>query len=465
MTPLAQAIHFIDELQIPEYFAFMVDKVQDKITYNFLQKTFINGNLEFDFYQRLKVFAHQELSENSSYSILHHKIPLRPSYFIGREKKLQEIHDFFLQNAQKQPILLLSGIGGMGKTTLMQEYLYQRTCQSHFQRIIYVSVDKNLKSAFIAAVAEAFQIDLRTIHRTEDQLATIKNALSRCEGNNLIVIDNLNQSDLDDLRKMKQHFEETKWQYLITTRTQPDGFRFVSVDELAEEEAYVLFEHHYQPQKDTKEAILALLTHILRHTLLTELLAKVGKKKGLVATQLLDLLKNGDLKNEGLQRTIEIGDNALHGHRQQLSRTSLHTYLLSLFEPELVDAEGQTMLRFFSVLPSEDMPIGDLKVLWRVEKSEENPFEDRLDELQQSGWLQNKYKARETPDEQTLAFKMHPLVQEVVYDLLQPNINNVRPLVLTITQILAQPLNFSHSYQRHAKSVIDKLNLLNQKGK
>ncbi|WP_315823906.1 hypothetical protein [Paraflavitalea speifideaquila] len=121
------------------------------------------------------------------------------------------------------------------------------------------------------------------------------------------------------------------------------------------------------------------------------------------------------------------------------------------------------MLRFFSVLPSSDIPIGDLKVLWRVPEEGANVFEDRLDEIKQIGWIQGKQQIE--PVElrwQNLAYKMHPLVKEVVYKKLKPDISTCRPLVLTVTEILSGALRNPQAYQGYAESIIDKLDLLHK---
>jgi hypothetical protein len=403
----------------------------------------------------------QQAGKTNQPATLHYNIPLRPNYFIGRNKKLKDIHQMLSGKKQRKKILLVSGIGGMGKTTLVQEYLYQPVCRDYFRRIIVVSVNKNLETAFVQAAAEALHLDIKSFPKPADQLQIVKENLVKCDGNNLFVIDNINESDKDDLVKMRDHFNATGWLFLITTRTVPDQFTVLRVDELEITEAVELFRHYYITDAGETAGIKNLLEHIHRHTLLTELLAKTGKKKGLSVDRLLDALKAQDTKHRDLQRTIDTG---LHGKTAyKLSTDTLHHYVLSLFDPEYLDENGKTMLRFFSILPPDDMVIGDLKILWRVIKDEENAFEDRLDELQQSGWLSGKHKEQQGQVAQNISFKMHPLVQEVVYEKLSPNIQNVKPLVLTINDILKKPSSHPKTFQAFAKSVIDKLNYLNQK--
>jgi hypothetical protein len=318
--------------------------------------------------------------------------------------------------------------------------------------------------------------------------------MKRCTGNNLCVIDNINHSDFEALKHMKAVFERTGWKFLITSRAVPDDFEALDVDELDLEDAEMLFCFHYFDDEKVlsgsstercvrlrdklestgiKKDLDALLIHILRHTLLTELLAKAGNKKRLSPAQLKARLIEQDYSHRDLQRTISTGRHGKSTHR--LNTQTLHNYLLDLFETDyLVTKTGNdkddgehaakaTMLRFFSVLPSTDIPIVDLKRLWRVEFGDENSFEDRLDELKQIGWISGKQAfipAKALLQDQ--AYKMHPLVQDVVYKKLRPDIDNCRPLVKTVSEIMKHALPEPQAYQNYAKSIRVKLKLLSK---
>lgn len=421
----------------------------------------------------------------------HFNIPLRPSYFIGREKKLKEIHARLTNPLKRENILLLSGVGGMGKTTIMQEYLYMNNCRTHFNYIIVTSVNRDLESAFVSAADVALNVGVKDIVLQEEKLNAVLRKMKTCEGENLFVVDNINEQDYEDLLKMKSIFSSTGWKFLITSRVLPDDFSILKVDELELSEALYLFVYHYLPdhidqidnntldgfisKSGIRNDIELLLQHIARHTLLIELLGKLGKKKGISASQLFNHLKDQDLKHPGLERIITIGSHADSSFRRELNKTTLFNYILSIFDPDyLLKDEGDSiknaenenkasMLRFFSVLPADDILIEDLKKLWEVDPQHENTFEDRLDELKQIGWLQGKQeKIMLDENIQNLSYKMHPLVQEVVFEKLKPDIQNCRPLVKAINKILPTLASHPQQYQQYAKSVIDNLNLLNK---
>jgi NB-ARC domain len=448
------------------------------------------------FIDRIKIFIGSLKGDTGFEVQIRYRVPFPPNFFIGRGDKLNEIHDRLTGAKQISPILLLSGMGGMGKTTLMQEYLNQSACQEYFNSIAFVVINKNLKSAFTWGAAAALGLgeSMKTMVNPDKQLEFVLLQMAQCEGNNLFVVDNVNESDYEELKQMRKHFVASGWKFLVTTRTVPDEFKEkVMVDELAPEDALLLFAYHYAPDEVSfenkqekiavyiaesriRKGVEALLRHILRHTLLTELLAKTGKVKGVTPAKILHMLKEQDSKYSGFDRTINAGSHADNTFRTELNNTTVEAYITNLFETEYLHTKTgnpkqdeehaaiATMLRFFSILPPDDMPVEDLKILWQVEESLVNTFEDRLHEIKQIGWIQGKQRIiRPQTLKQNLVYKMHPLVQEVVYKKLNPNIETCRRLVTTITEILSGTLQQPGRFQKYAQSVINNLDLLHEK--
>jgi NB-ARC domain len=439
---------------------------------------------------RLQVFIGTLSGEYSKK--IHYQKPYPPDYFIGRVDVLKEIHNTLTSAEQRNSLVLLSGIGGMGKTTLMQKYLNEDNCLKYFNNIIVVKVNNNLQSAFIANVVAALNLDITRRPLVEDQLKLVKKELSELAGQSLLVIDNINQEDYDDLVSLKGHLKEIGLKVLITTRTEPKGFDIIRVPELSEDEAKLLFYHHYAPDDEVdcynEQALLEyigitgeeeetkmLLRHITRHTLLTELLAKAGKERGFSISQLFEFLIQQDIKNPELQTLVEIGEHAETTFNEEQKTAKIYDYITGIFDTdylfrdtgnEHVNAENNAkiqMLQFFSVLPTGDIPIKHLAELWLVKQDEMLPFEERLRLLRLIGWLQGKQlKKRDPKFSQNLYFSMHSLVQKVVYDKLRPDINNCRPLVMSITKLLSNPLDTPREYQNYGKSIIDKLTKLDR---
>jgi len=388
-------------------------------------------------------------------------IPIRPSYFVGREDILTEIAEK-LDTNYRNPIILLSGIGGIGKTTIVMEFVNNELYTHKFNHIIWISIQNNLLSDFITTLITIIpKAEKQQIETEYSQIRLIINFLKNFKGENLIIIDNVNSKD--DLEKCQSIFAETGWKFLITTRTQPERFKhsIIYLEELAENQAIELFNYHYNFLVKDNNELSELLKHISNHTLLIELLAKIGIKKGFSISSLLKLIKEQDfllnsLHSEELDRKIDTGNHAKTTGR--LDSDTVFHYILSIFEPEKLNENSQTILRFFSVLPAIDIPLNHLKTLWQVDKDKENEFEDQLEYLHNLGWLFQKqlYNSNSL----SITYRMHPLIQEVVYVKLPPDIVNVRPLIKAITQILSKPVNQPIEFTEYAKSIIHKFTFI-----
>lgn len=416
------------------------------------------------------------------HSKFHINMPARPELFLGRGALLREIHDRLTDRRQRDNVLLLTSMGGMGKTTLLHEYLNRDLCRKHFKWIISVSVHRNLEYAFVQAVADALQLDLSTVFAREKRLDMVIQAMQQQDGDNLVAIDNINEADYDELVSMYRHFRRTGWKILITTRTNPDGMEYIDVRELDLKDAMLLFLHYYVPDMTNREEALLLqymqerqlrpdleklLHHIRCHTLFTELLAKTGYKTRATPQQLLEHLKAADLRHPALDRPVNTGAHPFHTSNS-LSKATLHQYMLSIFDTEYllaatadeaVAAENRqrvTMLQFFSVLPSVEIPINHLKTLWRVNEQQANDFEDRLDILKQTGWIKGEYAGK-----QGLTYKMHHLIQEVVAEKLKPTMKSCAPLVKSLTEIMRDRRAMSDSeftaYKKYLRAASRKL--------
>jgi len=413
--------------------------------------------------------------------MLRHEMPAPPVYFVGREEQLADCHHLLTGTGPVPRVLLLHGIGGMGKTTLMQHYLYRDQCEHYFNRIVYMVIDHDLTSAYIDTAAKVTKCvhEVNGLTTVEAQLKMVTAALSEIKDKNLFVIDNVNESDFDQLRSLKSYFERTGWRFLITTRTAPDGFLIRDVTELEMADAMLLFACHWWPElvipgdspatnTVLNEKIVAtnlatdlqiLLDHIFRHTLLTELLAKAGRKKGLTVKQLYEKLLKEDFRHQDLNRKIDPGAHPIP--QTQINETTLHQYMLGLFDTDyLLTPDNQEhrakaiMLLFFSVLPATDIPTADLVMLWDVPETEIIDFENRLDDLRQIGWLQAKYAYTDDPGRHQTDYKMHKLVQEVVKEKLKPTLKDCLPLVETLSRIVLTRGKKAQKYQVYAESIM-----------
>ncbi len=372
------------------------------------------------------------------------KTPGRPDYFIGREQQLQSIHK---KLSEHDPLLLVNGLGGIGKTTLAQAYVNAEQFSANYQHIAWILAGSDLRQDFVNSLQIPLQIDLAQTIDLQQQFELILDQMQNRSGNNLLVIDNANNHQ--ELLKHRQTLKSLRWKILLTSRCEPDAFSKLPVDELPPKDAKNLFLHHFvadPAEPPEKTDLPALLEQINHHTLLIELLAKAGRKKGLSIKQILERLQQTKHKHRDLQRKITVGNHAELSHKEKQAK--LHDYILALFEPEKLGNNEQRILTFFAVLPPEEMPVQHLATLFAVAEENRNDFEDQLDDLQQNGWLSHKQQT----------YKMHPLLQDVVFEKLTPDAGNCADLIQALSAVLQAHLGTAFDYLTYAVAVANKIN-------
>ena len=372
--------------------------------------------------------------------------PPSPELCIGRDKMLEKLHENLINGKN---LLLVNGLGGMGKTTLALQYLSLPQYNSFYQHIAWVSlINQPFVDTFINSMQIGLELDgLQNYPDKEQQLQIIVQKLANLPGPNLLIIDNAN--DADELTANEKLLKQIHCKTIITTRCQPDNYQTMDVDELEMEDAKQVFKHHYTSngavlnQKDLE----SLLAYIGRHTLMTELLAKAGKKKGLEPARLLKILKETDTSHPDLNRNITLG---LHADMTaKVKENKLHDYIQSLYEPENETEETKSFLQKFCLFANIDVPLTHLKRMWEIETKNENSFEDFLDKLVKTGLLSYKHNN----------YRMHQLLASVVDEKLKPNAQNCKALIKTISYILHKGhlSNVTVYYLPYAQAIVNRL--------
>ena len=328
------------------------------------------------------------------------ELPNPPIEFIGRAFDLSSTVEL-LQGGNQ--VLLLNGIGGIGKTTLAKKYLHSQYDQyNHIAWISVLQEGSENKEGFQSA-AEAlggdpdlfenlgvpFDLEQNAPVRTQRVLK----ALKQLPGKNLLVIDNAGFS-LKEIRS--QLPKPPKWHVLVTSRKEIPGLYQKRIDELPRAEALELFYTFYPQGLKEEEEIKSLLAYIGYHTLTIELFAKTCRKSPSVNPVLiLDKLKGK--KFEELSRKVWVA----HSDRE----VEVYGYLLAIFE--LADSElgpkELEILTQLSVLPSEEYSWEFLLEVFQVEEKEPEAFETALMGLIEKGWVAGEG-----------TYKVHQLIQEII---------------------------------------------------
>jgi len=320
-----------------------------------------------------KHFIPTELSAN---------IPKRAqtdSDIIGREEDLTKLREGLCQN---QSVVLVNGMGGIGKTMLAQAYLDKH--RTEYQNIVWVqSYSKNFKQDLITTPGLLKKLKVSAEGREDDIFEAVIAALHRKIGHaNLLIIDD---AKFELSQYQEQLGSSPYWHVLVTSKDEINGFALQSVDFLPEDAAIALFKQHYGSSNMSDGDIAALVAIVDFHSLTIELLAKTAVRLNMTAN-----------KNQ------------------------------------------QWLLRQFLCLPGEYIPFSRLKYLlveqgnFVVEEASELSSEDMLFDtlasLRENGWLLH--------NKESGSYKMHQVVKAVVMDQLGLEVNHVYQLLKLNARLL-----------------------------
>ena len=342
------------------------------------------------------------------------RFTLTEEQVIGRAKELKRLTQQ-LQNSNE--LVLISGLGGIGKTTLATYYLSQH--QSDYDHIGWISCTGDFKNDVLLslnALPKSESTDLEVQFREHLQ------TLQGLKGNNILVIDNINtQSEAEEVLQYKDAFP-SHFKLLMTARVNLQGFPTHQIGVLDKADAQDLFKKHYDFRAgDTDDQLTELLQHIGRHTLVIEMLAK-----GMEASGRLNLARMLQrIAAQGIQ-SIKV---AASTERSQHQSRPLNEFVAFVFELSLQDiaAENWILLQQLALLP----PLAhefDLVayLLGRDEANQQDDLDGQLSTLQRKGLI----------DYEKEQISLHPVLREVINEKGDKELDTFKQILIKIKDLL-----------------------------
>jgi tetratricopeptide (TPR) repeat protein len=336
------------------------------------------------------------------------KIPkIHPSEVIGREKELEELHQLLFDNKH---VVVVNGLGGIGKTTLAQAYM--SLYYDDYLHIAWISQsnETDIENDFVNA--EGLKENLKIATEGKDIKALHKEILSNLKAltdkPNLLLIDNTNSSLTRDFDSLPN---QPNWHLLVTSRANIERFHPKELGFLKPEKALELFKTHCQWIKD-EDGIKDLLKVIDYHTLTIEILAKTAQ--------------NQHTRIEVLKTAIEKDLKAPIFIKHKGGKIDkVLTYLSSIFDLSKLNPQEAWLMKQFACLPPEFINYELLLELIAPEGEQEENFAETLAELVSKGWL--------LANTETDSYKMHRIIAEVMLHKLNIELTEVENLINSIT--------------------------------
>lgn len=316
---------------------------------------------------------------------------IHPDEIIGRERDLTQLYK--LLHTEKR-VVLVNGLGGIGKTTLAQAYvsLYFES----YHHIVWVTQNSlHLADDFVNTngLIKNLGIDPTGLDARQLFEEIILKLKAIDKKPNLLIIDNGEQS-LKEYRGMLP--EQPNWHLLVTSRNSISGFYVQQLGFLNEKQSIALFKKHYPYKQLSTAGIKELVRSVDYHTLTIELLAKTA------SMQDYDLPTLQQAIEQDLRANIEVDHNRKKGTIERIG-----TYLQTVFNLSNLDEAEIWVLKQFTCLPPE---FHSYALLRELLLTDENPFAGLFAEtckkLSNKGWLLHNIPAN--------SYKMHRIIADVV---------------------------------------------------
>lgn len=306
-------------------------------------------------------------------------MPLTVRHFFGREKELFELREMLAKGGR----YLVSGIGGIGKTELMRQFI--RCCEEEHlaDYICAIQYENSLEDSMIKAFPEI---------RGVDREANFREALARIREHAgekvLIVIDNMNCGQ-EELKQ--EEICKLPAVIFVTSRHQKlEGFETYRIEAVRKEACSLVFRDNYRKPltEEDKAALEEIIDkEIWQHTLTLRLLGCVARTRSWTVREMLERLKKGEAP-------VSLEGQEGYAGLQQVYR---RTYAVSGLKKDM-----NRLLKVFAVLPYASYSKAFAGSYLQGFLGDGMDMEESLEKLWEGGWLEKREDG----------YSMHPFIAE-----------------------------------------------------
>ena len=309
--------------------------------------------------------------------------------FVGRNEELKEITTAL----EHHKTLYVCGIGGIGKTTLVQNYCVNNA--SRYDAILFLRYAESL----VATVTDDNQIQIHSMEQgDEESLKEYFERKLRClnrlyaKGRLLIVLDNYDGKVDADLKLLING----NWQTIIVTRHAPtsNSMPIVQVDSVNDKQClYQIFEANINRKlaEDEYGFVDTILECVANHTLIVELIAKQILNSRLSMEKAVELVQQHGFAHMAAEKVDVTKD-------QDEFYATISDIITAVFDASQLSQTKISVLKMLSLFNCVGVPEDIIQELLELDSK------DTFNELKREGWL-----VIEDPN-----IKLHPVISETV---------------------------------------------------
>ena len=307
--------------------------------------------------------------------------------------------------------VLLSGIGGMGKSELMNYWVrkaYKREIDHvAFQSVIHIDCSIDIETGFITNYSVLNQLGLSDLPQSNrhNKLEVVVDSLNQLD-ELLLVLDNLPWQDkvIDKCASQLEQLSTLSCRIIATSRSKEyEFFKEIHVGVLSEKQCVELFLTYNSHSKKYVEEIKEIIGMAGNHTLSIELLSKTAYRNQYNPDKLLMILKDNQ---------FHINTEVRYKKDSIRVKESIDTALGKLFSLSVLNNQQQKILYHFSLMEGHEIAF-DLLTEWLgVDVIEDNSV---LTDLLMSGWLQIAISSNDVENAtEVKLYKLHEVVSHAI---------------------------------------------------
>ena len=310
-----------------------------------------------------------ELADSNGVYIVSAIPPKR--FFIGRKHEKAEIEKILEDNQ----IVILSGIGGIGKSILAEDYILDH--REEYDNIILTSMTEGL----VELVCDDTKIALANFQIKEDKSLKVyakrklKKLRELCNDRTLILIDNVDTIDFGEDEWIWRELLSMDLKIIVTSRIAEWSYPVVIVSELEKNEKVMLFRKYCDSEED--EYIEKIIEIVQGHTALIELIAKQIDTSFSTAEDMYHILKERGVVNTGEEKVWLNKDNVM-------KYDSVMLQVKAIFDTAKITRRELYILHNLCLFSQDGLVVQEFK-----EYIDEPNF-NNIKELIRKGWIQEK---------------------------------------------------------------------------
>ena len=310
---------------------------------------------------------------------------LEARHFFGREEEMFDLREMLREGGK----YLISGMGGVGKTELMRQFI--QCCQREHlvDALALISYEGSLEESLVRAFYKNGESG--EYPEIKEILQSIRSLEKKRV---LIVIDNMDYMVGSEASKSEQNvlkqLSELSATVLITSRrTEIPGFDTYVIQPPSQRVGMLIFRDNYNKtltSQDRKNLEDIIKNPLWCHTLTLKLLGCTARVRGWTVLNLKEQLNKGD---------VTVYNGAAEGQAVLLKKLYRRMYTISK-----LSAEKKRLLHMFSMLPYQEYDAGFVQRYICTKPIQD--IDTVLLELCTEGWL----------EKHGIQYAMHPYIAE-----------------------------------------------------